>query len=1459
LIAELKLAKKGGVEDIERMLVEHAPNEIPRDLDNASAFHLLVTFHTIKARMEAGYKTRLQSMRAAAADIYSYADSQIKEGAFEGAALEQLKDLRSTAQHAMQSIDSAMAGLERSIPQWRSPLRTILHSRKQAINELRTALLRDKAVRTVIDMTSAGMVDAERTYLSIKHAESANKVVTQTARNIGRWRVINISAGTLSHYTQPLLESINAPKDFISRLQTAFNVVDDTMRRSAWIGSTKWARNRLAALHTAFLSTVTTKYNALRKAIVDINSYEYAEQFIKANADAWDARPVYGAYAQKLRGAKVAADALKTALGPLELALRAKTPEQALEILAKFKDNYEIAQTQATQILHSLAKDEARFRNDVQAVASRVERQHGAPKVRKETPVAVPKEPESTAGQNAEQAAINRLEYFVRSEHNQPFLRELRDAATKSGVAAALKRAAKAQTPESKQASRNYLAQVLHRFYTSLPEDMRRSVGFAMQGIFVPKGTKRLVTWDEAITAFHRIFEGGDDPDAPAEFYSGVPLDRLARHLYQAIRAAYTLHGGRVPKSVTEQSILLALRAAAQTGRQGVTTSAHDILRQHNVPLSPLLASTIQSAAAQSASPNIPRRTLVTGGGQQQPTVPASSPQPTPPPVPRAFSARDIRRGVVQTVVGAVEGLRAFDTPETTELADIAMKGNLELRSRNARVLESLAALGREVDRTWRADPARAYLFIDSREHPDPEVRRAAQAQLTPQERRFSRMFTRFVRLAGSAAWEGGLGTEHVSGSASTLGNRRLIGVTTTWVDWNTRRQVRGEIVRIERGGIPVVNVNGREMRIPNGAVFYTPSLADPTTYMPHVIDERYRLALSDPDSQVFQDAVRYIVQTGQVGVRSNVRNVGPVLWKYTTLPGQRTPVIAAHALDTGALIQQNGQPILLSAQSARRAARIEHFITAKATRSLSALMAREADQAPHLMTALPGNRRTSAIPFVGPANVERARIGFRLPAYMMEHPISTILHHIDRTNRRLAFVRAFGRDGERLVQLATQAAARTGRQEDAEAIIRYVRAIYGMPVPGGLPRRGVVTQLLNWSRSYVVASYLTGLATTAVQLSTGANTAALLGAGRSLRGALQALTDRQVLRRIRMAGIIDSTQMNILAMDDPRLAPNRIASTLMEVTGVAPIDRLMRYHAAATGRLGVVDMISYLAETPAARRRTSSTYRLLRDWFEYTDNDINTMIISYNSTGQVFPPSQRGRILESQAFYGGVKTQGIVSHERMPEALFRHPNGRWWFMLQTFAYSQMRMLNFAWKEALRGNPKPYLVLLLGFAATGYGKQKIEEYLKGKKSEKLTGSDLEKLLYFATKGGHYGLLEPVVRPILAQRVGASEPKGAAGLRKTMSEVLTPPDVKAVVNSWFPMSVGLGAEAAERVVRTAGATKTANEIKQFKGQFPTPLDAAYTSVMPVRRIVDAYRAVTKQGEYKTRPQQTAGRR
>jgi hypothetical protein len=93
----------------------------------------------------------------------------------------------------------------------------------------------------------------------------------------------------------------------------------------------------------------------------------------------------------------------------------------------------------------------------------------------------------------------------------------------------------------------------------------------------------------------------------------------------------------------------------------------------------------------------------------------------------------------------------------------------------------------------------------------------------------------------------------------------------------------------------------------------------------------------------------------------------------------------------------------------------------------------------------------------------------------------------------------------------------------------------------------------------------------------------------------------------------------------------------------------------------------------------------------------------------------------------------------------------------------------------------------------------------------------------------------------------------------MSEVLTPPDVKAVVNSWFPMSVGLGAEAAERVVRTAGATKTANEIKQFKGQFPTPLDAAYTSVMPVRRIVDAYRAVTKQGEYKTRPQQTAGRR
>lgn len=940
------------------------------------------------------------------------------------------------------------------------------------------------------------------------------------------------------------------------------------------------------------------------------------------------------------------------------------------------------------------------------------------------------------------------------------------------------------------------------------------------------------------------------------KLYSGDPIGIVAQAIYDLFVSRSRASGAAAPTVPPVNQLINTIRAQLRSGST-LDTVVNNIVRDLGGTVTPAVRRAVISATKVLTQQAAQQAQTAQTAAAAAASAAAVAAQPAAPGRPPTSFIGALSTALHHGVVGTIESIRAYRTPVTDEIAARAMRGNLDARRLKARYLSVASRLAHRVLREWAHDASRRDLFIDSREHPDPVVRAHARAQLTPAERALSDFYTRFVRFMGRAAWESGLGTEHVAGSSGGSTHHNLVGVPVTWVDWTAGQQLRGTIVRIDRGRIPVVDVGGREVRIPDGAVYYTPSQVSPDSYMPHSIQAQYRTALMDVKSPEFAAASQYVLETGQVGMPGRVKDVGEITWRYGS-PAQGQPIeVLAYDRNTNALMRDaQGNVVRLASQPQRVIDRVTEALAAKATRLLQATVSHDTPPS-NLPRALPGRRRTIAIPYVGPAAVERARIGFRLPAYMMDDPIGVMLHHIDRAANRLAFARAFGRDGERLAELAARAARATGIVGVEEDLMRMVRIALDIRENMPSPTYSGIDRYLRAESAFISTALLTGLGTTYRQLTTLGNTAGVLGALRAVRGAIQGLTDRRIIQRLRMAGVIDSAQQNILVVDDPRLSPGDISSIALAVTGVTPVDTMLRYHAGITGRIAVIDAVRSLAQRQGAINTRTPAYRLLAEWFEYTPDDIQAMVRQFRADPRrLFSWSSEGRMWENIAFYGGVKTQGIVARERLPELFTKTPQLKWLLRLQTFNLAQMRILTWAVKEARHGNPMPFIYLTLAYGVGNIGYEKLIELFGGEKKKRLSGGEIWQLIYHSMRGGMYGYLEPLLLPLVSEVVDAEGYRGTTGVVKATKEQVLPAGGQLWLETAFPTTAGIAAAVGEQVARSAGAKATATKFRKFKEAQPTVVDAAYRTVMPFRRAVDITRKAQGKPVYKTRPERYA---
>lgn len=348
------------------------------------------------------------------------------------------------------------------------------------------------------------------------------------------------------------------------------------------------------------------------------------------------------------------------------------------------------------------------------------------------------------------------------------------------------------------------------------------------------------------------------------------------------------------------------------------------------------------------------------------------------------------------------------------------------------------------------------------------------------------------------------------------------------------------------------------------------------------------------------------------------------------------------------------------------------------------------------------------------------ARTGVLLPdEFYNRNFLEVAERHISEASLDIAIAKYFGKNMEKAAGLMQKLPSRA-HMEEAQSILSHVLGRHPEKVSNAL-----IGKLAAAEGSYQAASKMGSIMTGIIQATQLASSSGILGVKPALQASMAALKDlvtgRRLIDEIKLSGVIDQDVLSLVGVDDATGALRTAAN--VATLHVKGMDRVLRVHAAIMGKIAAKDAVNKLRVAGGQIQRNAA-YRLLSDWYDFTDADIVRMVKEGMSEADY-----------RQAVAGGVKTQVRTRRADMP-LWMSTPGGKIAMRFKTFSYGQARVFHWAAKEITKGNPVPALRLLVASAVVGEGvltaRDMVRSYIEHKKSKRL--ASLRKLWEKATSG-----------------------------------------------------------------------------------------------------------------------------
>jgi len=463
-----------------------------------------------------------------------------------------------------------------------------------------------------------------------------------------------------------------------------------------------------------------------------------------------------------------------------------------------------------------------------------------------------------------------------------------------------------------------------------------------------------------------------------------------------------------------------------------------------------------------------------------------------------------------------------------------------------------------------------------------------------------------------------------------------------------------------------------------------------------------------------------------------------------------------------------------------------------------------------------------------GPVRLERVRLPFRLPDEFYNWNFGDVTRtHVQNSVRRLRMAEVWGHDGSSYAQSLSRLS------NDSEQLKKYndlIKQALGQSEPLDRAERKL-SAMVAWEGAYQVVSKLSGLTSTVKQLNQMASTYSVLGfkAGQKAmnRAVLDLFQGRKEIMQVFRSGAIQSALLDAMAMRDYSKAARLVSDVGVTITGLKPVDAALRVHGAIAGRIAVEDLIKGLKIGPKGIVKDAK-YRVLSDWFLYTDDDIAEMaakkVLSYEQ--------------EVMAYHGGAKTQVRNRPSETPAALKNSPIWRVMTRFQMYNYGQTKILTYALHEARKGNPAPLLKMAATYTAMGWITGTLNDKIKAAWTNKKEGkrNDLaDELQWSVLNSGMLGIFGRPLETAEALTQGDDEVTGAEysrALQKGIVESPVPPALNFFVNmagsASYAMKNNLGPlEALDDFAR--------NEVVPY-GRTSKRTDPDYNYIKRMRRDI-----------------------
>jgi hypothetical protein len=358
--------------------------------------------------------------------------------------------------------------------------------------------------------------------------------------------------------------------------------------------------------------------------------------------------------------------------------------------------------------------------------------------------------------------------------------------------------------------------------------------------------------------------------------------------------------------------------------------------------------------------------------------------------------------------------------------------------------------------------------------------------------------------------------------------------------------------------------------------------------------------------------------------------------------------------------------------------------------------------------------------------------------------------------------------------------------------------------------------KVAGWEGAWQVASKLTGLTTTLLQVAQSAGAVGILGG----RPYLKTMGDfakmvrepegRAVLQEIRESGTISNELTRLMAVEDEASMASLIAETAMKITGIGPLDTALRYQAALTG-VNTVEMASQ--RWAKARFADGAEKRLLENWFQYSPAELDMIRLNPEA-------ALRDAAIRRKAMAGGVKTQINARAADMPKFWQDNAAFRIAFRFQSFNYGQMRLLNFAAQEAARGNPRVMTRLMAAYLAAGWltleGRDQIVAWQTDSVKRDRDQNWAQKAAFYLMQGGFFGMMAAPLEGMVRSGEADDSPRATTEkLRQSIQDSVIPPAMSDLLATAGAVNEGLKAQSVQ-----AGLEKWIRE-----------------TVVPARRLMD----------------------